>query len=77
MLLELIKEAGKQDLSIEFKYEGNSLCGILIDNEANELLTVEATDSIFVFNKLYLFLLDPEGYVEDMRKEVADVSGLN
>lgn len=73
MLLELIKEAGQQDLSIEFKYEENSLCGILIDNEGNELLTVDATDPLFVFLKLYSFICDPEGYLEDMRKEVEEV----
>lgn len=72
MLLELVKIAGEQDLSIEMQYSDGMFSMVLLDEEHNEVYSIDASDPIIAFNSVLLFLGDPEGYLEDMRASLVE-----
>ena len=66
MILELVREAEKQKLSVELQTEKDILCIRLKDEFGCNLLEVKGTDFIGVYISVLTYLVDPEAYKQDM-----------
>ena len=77
MLIELIKIAGEKELSIEFQYSDGVFQATLLDEDITEVCQLTCTDIVDLELSLCKYLCDPDGYLEEIKKEVLETSGVN